>query len=110
MILQSKLCDSVDYELLNVLCLSLGGVSRAVGYEMILKLDSAGSYDPDSANLDSTGMQFSWYCKRANETFGINYQSRNVTAASCFNNGQYNLSQPGVSEAKIEVSHEYLKF
>ena len=82
--------------------ISLGGIRRAVGYEMNLYLDGSGSYDPDIGPSDKTGMYFEWYCRRVNESFPANYKTSD-TSAGCFKDGHYNISVASASQVQTKV-------
>ena len=104
--LRTELADFRQISLLKSLpCLiSLGGVRRAIGYEMNLYLDGSGSHDPDADHSDKKGMNFEWYCRKTEESFPRDYKTNNKSAG-CFRNGNYNISATALSHMQTNVSY-----
>eukprot|EP00111_Clytia_hemisphaerica_P017373 TCONS_00051401-protein len=76
-----------------------GGVRRAVGFERVVIFDASSTFDPDILGDDEletkADIQFSWFCRRAEETFTKDYLTRNPDArdSGCYGNSKFKMEE-----------------
>lgn len=74
----------------------IGGVRRAVGFDVNVPFDASRSYDPDNIQANrSIPFEYEWYCRRHDEEFPESFdtvQPDNDTAG-CFKNGKFRLHE-----------------
>ncbi|XP_048582698.1 polycystic kidney disease and receptor for egg jelly-related protein [Nematostella vectensis] len=67
-----------------------GGQRKSVGYEMDMLLDGSESKDPDNPT-NTTGIVYTWWCRRDEESFPSAFDAPNPTGG-CYGNGNYQLN------------------
>lgn len=92
-----------DYGFLRIIPSGLiaridGGNEIKLSHGALIKLDASLSYNKDFGRGNHTGLNFTWYCTKNNESFTSNtdHQQVMVNGSACFENGTIKLLSNGM--------------
>ena len=76
----------------------LGGVRKAVGFEIPVEFDASKTFDPDVTDGDDDAkenIKYTWFCRRSDEEFTEDYLLMNPfeRGSGCFKNSKYKLDE-----------------